>query len=252
MLAVLCMAGALANVILSSGAGGSASAAGGPTATVAGSQATKIAQGRDLFQESCSSCHGVHANGIKGRGPSLHGVGEQAAHFYLSTGRMPLDNPGQQPQRRKPAFPPAQQAAIVAYIGSLGGPPIPKVNIADGNLSEGFNLFTDHCSGCHQVVAQGGMVTGARIPPLQHASPTQIGEAVRIGPYLMPKFSEATINQHQLNSIAKYIIYTHHPNDAGGWSIGHIGPIPEGMVTWLLAIVALILVARLIGERTTA
>lgn len=249
---VLCLAAALANVVLINGKTGRANAAGGAARAAAQTQAQKIARGRDLFEEGCSSCHGFHANGIPGRAPSLHGVGAQAAHFYLSTGRMPLDNPGQQPQRHKPAYPPAQQDEIIAYIASLGGPPIPKVNVADGDLSEGNRLFTDHCSGCHQVMAQGGMVTGARVPPLQSATPTQIAEAVRIGPYLMPTFGTRSINQHQLNSIAKYVLYTHHPNDAGGWSIGHIGPIPEGMVTWLLAIVVLILAIRLIGERTTA
>ena len=42
---------------------------------------------------------------------------------------------------------------------------------------------------------------------------------------------------------------TVHPDDRGGWGIGHIGPIPEGMVAWFLAIASLLLVARLIGER---
>jgi hypothetical protein len=31
--------------------------------------------------------------------------------------------------------------------------------------------------------------------------------------------------------------------------IGHIGPIPEGMIAWFLAIAGLLLVARLIQER---
>jgi ubiquinol-cytochrome c reductase cytochrome c subunit len=45
--------------------------------------------------------------------------------------------------------------------------------------------------------------------------------------------------------------YTRDPEDRGGWGIGHIGPIPEGMVAWLLAGGALLLAIRLIGERTT-
>ena len=31
--------------------------------------------------------------------------------------------------------------------------------------------------------------------------------------------------------------------------MGRIGPIPEGMVAWLLAGVALLIIARLLGER---
>jgi ubiquinol-cytochrome c reductase cytochrome c subunit len=39
------------------------------------------------------------------------------------------------------------------------------------------------------------------------------------------------------------------PPDPGGWGIGHIGPVPEGMVTWLIAAVALVGTCALIGER---
>jgi ubiquinol-cytochrome c reductase cytochrome c subunit len=76
-----------------------------------------------------------------------------------------------------------------------------------------------------------------------------VAEAVRIGPYVMPKFSEADLDQHEVDSLAKYIEYTRSPRDEGGWGIGHIGPIPEGMVAWLLGLVSLILVIRVIGER---
>jgi ubiquinol-cytochrome c reductase cytochrome c subunit len=188
---------------------------------------------------------------VEKRGPSLHGVGALASDFYLSTGRMPLDNPGQEPERHDPAFNRPDIDALNAYVGSLGGPPVVRAFPRRGNLSQGQRLFADHCSGCHQIVGQGGMVVGAQVPNLASASDTEIAEAVRIGPYLMPKFSEKAIDRHELDSIARYIAYTRHPNDSGGWSIGHLGPIPEGMITWLLAIVALVLVARLIGERTT-
>jgi ubiquinol-cytochrome c reductase cytochrome c subunit len=39
-----------------------------------------------------------------------------------------------------------------------------------------------------------------------------------------------------------------HPDNRGGWGIGNLGPVPEGMVTWFLAMAALLAVARLIGE----
>ena len=39
------------------------------------------------------------------------------------------------------------------------------------------------------MVAEGGYVTDARVPVIKQSTPTQIAEAVRVGPYLMPKFS---------------------------------------------------------------
>ncbi len=209
-----------------------------------------VARGRSLFVNGCSTCHGLDARGRPDRGPSLIGAGAASADFYLSTGRMPLADPHSEPKRAPPSYPKADIRALVAYVGSLGGPPVPVVHPKHGTLREGLKAFTEHCAGCHQVAARGGIATGAVAPPLQQATPTQVAEAVRVGPYLMPRFSSRRIDQAQLDSIARYVRSTRDPPDRGGWGIGHIGPIPEGLVAWLLAGVALILVARSIGERT--
>jgi ubiquinol-cytochrome c reductase cytochrome c subunit len=212
-----------------------------------------IATGRSLFLEACSSCHGETARGNAGLAPSLHGAGAAAADFYLSTGRMPLANPTDEPTRAEPIYSRPDIDALTAYVGSLGaGPPIPKVDPAAGDLSRGMEAFTLRCAGCHQVGARGGIVTGAIAPPLQDSSATEIAEAVRVGPYLMPAYNERQVSDAELNSIVRYVLSTRHPDDRGGWGIGHIGPIPEGMIAWLLAGTALLLVARLIGERNPA
>ena len=40
--------------------------------------------------------------------------------------------------------------------------------------------------------------------------------------------------------------------DRGGWGIGNLGPVPEGTVTWFIAIVAFMGFCVLIGRRLTA
>jgi ubiquinol-cytochrome c reductase cytochrome c subunit len=65
----------------------------------------------------------------------------------------------------------------------------------------------------------------------------------------MPKFGPEQIDQHELDSIVRYVELTKHPDDRGGWGLGHVGPVPEGMVAWLLAGTVLVLVARLLGKR---
>jgi ubiquinol-cytochrome c reductase cytochrome c subunit len=211
--------------------------------------APTAAQGRVLFEESCSSCHGFDARGIRNRGPSLRGVGELSADFYLRTGRMPLDQPDDQPRREKPHFDDDEIRALVAYVGSFGGPRIPQARPESGELSVGLREFTENCAGCHQVVAQGGITGEGIVPDLQDSKPVDVAEAVQIGPYVMPRF-QGELDQHEIDSIARYVEWTKNPQDEGGWGIGHIGPIPEGMVAWLLAGGLLILVIRLIGERT--
>jgi ubiquinol-cytochrome c reductase cytochrome c subunit len=207
------------------------------------------ASGRDLFLEGCASCHGMDARGVEGKGPDLHGAGAAAADFYLSTGRMPLSEPTEQPLRTEPAYKDEDIDALVEYIGSLGGPAIPVVHPEDGSLRLGLELFSDNCAGCHHISAAGGIVTGAVAPSLADATPTQIAEAIRTGPYVMPRFGPEEIDQHELDSIVRYVELTKNPDDRGGWGIGHVGPVPEGMVAWLFAGAVLVLVARLIGKR---
>jgi quinol---cytochrome-c reductase cytochrome c subunit len=205
------------------------------------------AGGKSLYGRYCLSCHDT------GKAPSLRGVGALAADFYLTTGYMPLQHVGSQPRHTQVELSRAQIRALVAYVASLGkGPPIPTPHPERGSVSAGFHLFTEHCAGCHQVVAQGGYVTGAVPPPLGGDSPTQIAEAVRIGPYVMPTFSKRAISDAQLDSIIRYVEYAKHPDDRGGWSIGHVGPIPEGLVAWLLGAGALVGVCLAVGRRRDA
>ena len=209
-----------------------------------------VGAGASLYAANCSRCHGSSGNGIRDRGPSLRGAGELAADFYLRTGYMPLDDPHAQPERSRPLFPEQEIRAMVAYVGTLGqGPAIPTPNRARGHLAEGQRLFLDHCAGCHQIAAEGGYVTGARVPPLHEATDRQIAEAVRIGPYLMPRFTERQLTKAQLDSLIAYIDYSKHPDDRGGWAIGRLGPWPEGVVTWWIAAAALLATCLVIGTR---
>jgi len=210
-----------------------------------------VAQGQTLYQNGCASCHGPRLRGIPNTAPSLIGVGAGPVDFYLSTGRMPLQSPRVEPTRGKPLYNPSQIHALIAYIVAKGGgPPSPAADPAEGSLSDGFAQFTLHCAGCHQIVGRGGLTIGAAVPELQRASALQIAQAIRMGPYVMPHFDANQIDQHQLNSIARYVLWTRKPDNSGGWGIYNIGPIPEGMVAWFIALLALLIVARLIGERT--
>jgi ubiquinol-cytochrome c reductase cytochrome c subunit len=218
--------------------------------------------GQELFDANCSSCHGFDGQGIprprpgagdvNGAGPSLRGVGALAADFYLRMGLMPLSNIHAQPSNQRVLFSEKEIEAITKFVSSLGGgPAIAHPEPSRGSLAKGLKLFTENCAGCHQVVARGGFVTGARVPPLQGIAAAQIAEAVRIGPFLMPRFSERQISTDQLSSIVKYVLWTNRPDNRGGWSIGNLGPIPEGMVAWLAAL--LLAVACLaVGRRLRA
>ena len=127
---------------------------------------------------------------------------------------------------------------------------MPNVSIAGGSLSSGQELFAANCAGCHSSAARGGIVTGAFVPSLLQSTPRQVIEAARTGPYLMPRFGPGELSDADLAAIASYVQYVKSPPDRGGWGIGNIGPVPEGMIVWLLALPALLVVTRLIGQRS--
>ena len=219
--------------------------------------------GAQLYAGNCASCHGTDGRGVSapapqhgagkiaGLGPSLRGVGAQAVDFYLSTGYMPLGDPREQPTRGPALFTRREIDAMTRYLASLSkGPAIPVPHPQRGSLAEGQQLFTEKCAGCHQVVGEGGIVTGARVPPLDKATATEIAEAVRVGPYFMPRFNHRDLNDSQLDSIVRYVLYAkRRPDDRGGWAIDHLGPFPEGIVAWLLGGLSLVLVCMVIGKR---
>lgn len=221
-----------------------------------------VREGFYLYSQNCASCHGDRGEGVvppatqeapgptPGMGPGLAGAGAGAADFYLRTGYMPIAEPGDQPKRSQSPFDEREIDALVAYVASLGpGLPIPDPHPEHGDVSKGQALFREHCAGCHQIAAEGGYVTGGIPPPLDRSTPVQVAEAVRIGPYLMPSFSEKQISDAELDSLVAYVEYTKHPEDPGGWAIGHVGPVPEGMVTWFLAGTFLVGSCILIGKR---
>jgi ubiquinol-cytochrome c reductase cytochrome c subunit len=212
--------------------------------------ADAVAYGRQLYLVRCTSCHGLNAEGVAGVGPPLIDAGAAAADFYLSTGRMPLSDPNQQPVRHRPAYPPDQIAAMVAYIGSLdSGPPIPTLPVVS-DLAQGFQLYSLNCAQCHSAAGAGGALGyGDVVPSLAHATRLQAAEAMRVGPSPMPVFGPDTLTDRQVGDIAGYVEYLHHPYSPGGLGLGHLGPIPEGFVAWVVGMGLLLLTARLIGTR---
>jgi ubiquinol-cytochrome c reductase cytochrome c subunit len=236
-------------------------------APAAAAQTDDVKRGEHLYGQYCIACHGANGAGSIGGqagfgpgrnqtttqkrlGPPLRGVGALAADFYVRTGYMPLRQVGDEPRRSRVLFTESEIRALVAYVASLGkGPKIPTPHPERGSLSDGQKLFTNHCAGCHQVVAQGGYLTGGVAPPLDRATPRQVAQAIRIGPYLMPRFSPRQLSPRQVDSIVRYVEYAKDPADRGGWAIGRIGPVPEGLVTWFLGASALVAVCILIGRR---
>lgn len=207
--------------------------------------------GRILYLRDCAFCHGSRGEGT-GLAPPLIGVGAMAADFYLSTGRMPVATPINDPPRRAPAYDRRQIDALVAYVASLGlGPPIPRVNPAAGSLAEGAELYEVNCAACHSSAGIGGALTqGKEAPSILTSTPTEIAEAMRLGGTgNMPVFGPDTLDQRQFDSIIRYVQALQHPRDRGGLALGHIGPIAEGFIAWAVGLLLLVVFVRWTGTK---
>ena len=231
----------VAGVLYSTFSGGGASAA------APAQDSTQVAQGHSLFEDSCSSCHGLDAQGTA-QAPSLIGAGSAAVDFQMSTGRMPAKELGAENDRKPTTFTQQQIYDIAAYVNSLGGgPAIPspeQVSTTNAKTALGSELFSTNCAQCHGFAGAGGALTyGKAAPSLNASTPTQIYEAMLTGPEAMPVFGDGTITPAEKQDIIAYVIETRNEANPGGFSLGRTGTVTEGLLAWVGGLGFLVLIA---------
>jgi ubiquinol-cytochrome c reductase cytochrome c subunit len=214
-----------------------------------------IAEGRILFSQTCSTCHGGDAEGAPPLGPPLLGVGGATVDLWLSAGWMPLRTPQTQPEAKPVYFTRAQINAIVAYIVSLkpGGVPVPtNIPLKTANAADGFFLFSLNCAPCHTITGAGdALASGVHAPSLHGATPTEVLEAIRTGPQNMPRFGPGDISDQQALDVALYVTkYIKSPRNIGGIGLGGVGPVAEGFVGLFVGVGVCLLAAYWVGDRT--
>lgn len=214
--------------------------------------------GQYLYVQGCSTCHGLDGagNGIprenKNSIPSLQGVGAADVDFWVGTGRMPISAPMKQAPRKTPVYSQEQIDAIAQYVTTNfgGGPPVPTVDLEAGDIVQGNLLYASNCAQCHNSAGSGGSLgRDYNAPRLTQATPTQIAEAIRIGPGAMPLFGENTFDQQQLNSLVKYVDEFKYEDARGGLKLGSTGPVPEAYFAWFIGLGAMLGLIRWIGTR---
>jgi putative heme-binding domain-containing protein len=109
-------------------------------------------QGKLLFSQNCSTCHGVDATGEDG--PDLHGIptalGDTAVAGIIRRGIPGTGMPNSYILTEKDA------ANIVAWLHTLDSAPAPA---AIGDVEKGQAIYNSSgCSACHMIAGQGGNV----------------------------------------------------------------------------------------------
>ena len=211
------------------------------------SQALTVQDGQELFRANCASCHGLDAEGTE-NGVSLIGVGAASVDFQVMTGRMPMAFQGPQALQREPQFTQEQSDAMGAYIQSLGvGPDVPAAEyldtsqVDDHGIATGAELFRINCAMCHNVAGAGGALTEGKFAPNLHdIDAAHIYEAMLTGPQNMPVFNDANISPEEKREIIAYLHYLDENPSVGGFDLGALGPVSEGLFIWIFGLGAIV------------
>lgn len=202
---------------------------------------TTVEEGQKLYAANCATCHGVNAKGAEG-GPGLIGVSAAAVDFQVSSGRMP-------PVPLPVKLTQPQIDSLAAYLASLapagGGPgpaaPDEKYLKGDGDAAVGAQLFRINCAMCHNIAGAGGALTqGKSAPALTDVSARHAYEAMVTGPQSMPVFNDANLTPQQKADIITALRYSQENPSPGGFDLGNLGPVAEGLFIWIFGLGAIV------------
>jgi ubiquinol-cytochrome c reductase cytochrome c subunit len=225
-----------------------------PQTAVAQDDSQLVAQGQQVFDNHCISCHGANLQGVTDRGPSLIGVGSAATYFQVSSGRMPLARQEAQAERKHPLADLNVDNevgrhnidALTAFVQANGGGPQRPAEtgaaLRGADTARGGELFRLNCASCHNFTGQGGALSSGKFaPPLAPATEDQIYTAMLSGPQNMPHFSDRQLAPEEKKDIIGYIkTVSGGQNNPGGNGLGDIGPVSEGLIAWIVGITSLV------------
>ena len=204
-----------------------------------------VDEGGKLFAANCASCHGLNGEGTAA-GPTVIGAGALAVDFQVGTGRMPMAASGPQAEVKPVQFTQPQIDAMAAWVADLApGPAVPadRYIAGDGDAAIGAELFRINCAMCHNVAGAGGALTeGKWAPGLAGVDPVHIYGAMVTGPQNMPVFSDMNLTPEEKNDIITYLLYIEENPSVGGWDLGSLGPVSEGLFIWIFGLGGLVAV----------
>ncbi len=186
--------------------------------------------GAVIFAANCAGCHGDHGQGYIGPNQQADAFPSLVAGMVTRGGIS------------MPAFPQlsaAQVAAVSDYVATQIAAPAART----ATVAQGGELFRLYCSGCHSSTGRGGALSqGRNAPSLADFPPAEALAAMILGRGNMPIFAGTTFDVRQQAAVALYVETLHSPPSPGGWGLGYIGPVTEGLAAFaglgLLVLVA--------------
>jgi ubiquinol-cytochrome c reductase cytochrome c subunit len=232
---------------LSPAAGARTEAAPEPAATT-----DNVARGEVLYAQHCATCHGGDGRG----GLTIAGLPAPAldpernervtvayTRLVMDTGRMPPAGDPADNRIREVTLEPDERAAILAFMadrfGIAGDLDAPE----HGDVAEGLRIYAANCAACHGASGAGGVAGGgAWTPRVNDVTAQTLADAVRTGPFQMPRFDAGQITDDELGDVAAFLAEV---EEEGGTLLfpGELNPVfASGFGAGLAAVIIAVLV----------
>ena len=114
-------------------------------------------------------------------------------------------------------------------------------DLSNEEMVQGGEFFRTNCTACHNFAGKGGALPrGKQAPSLTGVSAKHIIEAMLTGPQQMPVFSNDVLSPQDKREIVAYLKKNENSPEYGGFNLGGLGPVSEGMFAWLVGIGGLV------------
>jgi ubiquinol-cytochrome c reductase cytochrome c subunit len=208
-----------------------------------------LERGETLYSVNCAGCHGGDGRGgetVEGvPAPPLAGTDRVTVAYMrmvMATGRMPPAGDPRDNRIRHVSLSETEQEAILRWAddafdleGDVEDPGL-------GDVAEGLRVYAANCAQCHGASGAGGVAGGgAWTPRVNDVSSQTLADAIRTGPFQMPRFDETQITDEEMGHIAAFL---HEVQEEGGTLLfpGELNPVfASGFGAGLAAVIVLAL-----------
>jgi quinol---cytochrome-c reductase cytochrome c subunit len=208
-------------------------------------------EGARLYALHCAQCHGSDGGGgpmprFEGEAPSLlpeenEDLTVAYVDLVMATGRMPPAGSPYDNRQRRVVLDEGERAAIVEWMQQEFGIPGELPEVGEGDAARGQAVWTTNCAHCHGAIGQGGVAgAGAWTPAVIGSSPQVIAEAIRVGPFQMPGFSQSQISDQEVADIAAFIQEVEEEEGTPILGLVELNPVFASAFVALLALLTLL------------
>ena len=209
-------------------------------------------RGAEVYTSRCAVCHGSSGQGSETptgvQAPPLRGVHIALVDLVVRTGRMPPGDPDGETKTANPLTD-ERREALLAWMDAnldLAGniPEVPE----GGNPARGQEVYAANCAQCHGSTGGGGVAGGGAFTPvLVDREPIVLTEAIRLGPFQMPRFGEDVISDREL---ADTIAFLEEVQGEPGTPVGlvELNPVFAGAFVFVISLAAILSAMWLSGR----